>query len=227
MGINLAHKQLEKFNRYYDELTTWNSRINLTGITEYSQVLIKHFLDSLTATMLIPDRVKEEGSIIDVGTGAGFPGIPMKIAFPGLHLALVESVAKKVNFLHHIVDALELSSTSIHHDRAEKLGHAPALRGKFDVVVGRSVASMATLMELTVPFCRSGGLVIVHKKGDITREVKEADNAFKLLNSQLVNKIRIDLQGLEDERCLVVIRKLGDTPGKYPRRPGIPRKRPL
>ena len=228
LGIKLDKKQLELFQVYYEELADWNKRINLTSVTKYEDVQVTHFLDSLTVIKALNKLVfNEDIRIIDVGTGAGFPGIPLLIAFPDVHISLLEATAKKSRFLKHIVERLGIKNAEIITGRAEDIGHQANYREAFDIVLSRAVAPLAVLVELTLPFCRTGGCAIAQKKGDITQEISEATNAINILGGEFKNTIDIDLNEFTDQRRLVVIEKNHETPSKYPRRPGIPAKRPL
>ena len=227
LGISLNDRQLDAFEKYHRELTDWNQRFNLTRIVECSQVQTLHFLDSLTAWLVLSRPVNEGGRIMDLGSGAGFPGLPLKIAFPEIRLTLVESVGKKVSFLQHLLRALELPDVGVLHGRAEALAHEPAHRAAFDTVLARGLASLRVLAELALPFCRQGGVVVAYKKGDLSEELAQAQNAITLMGGRIVKQQAVDVEGLRDRRVLVVIRKVADTPAKYPRRPGMPKKRPL
>jgi 16S rRNA (guanine527-N7)-methyltransferase len=228
LGLELAPTQLEQFNSYYQELLDWNQRVNLTAITDYGEVQIKHFLDSLTVTLARPpSAIKREFRLIDVGTGAGMPGIPLKIVFPALKLVLLEATAKKADFLRHITQKLGLENVEIVVGRAEEVAHQAQYRERFDLVLSRAVASLPTLVELTLPFCVVGGSFIAQKKGNIDEEIGRASRAIELLGGSLRQVKKIDLAEFADERYLVVIDKLSPTPEQYPRRPGIPAKRPI
>ena len=228
LGLPLNPRQLEQFNTYYQELVDWNQRVNLTAITDYEEVQIKHFLDSLTVTLAWqPPTVNTDFRLIDVGTGAGIPGIPLKILFPDIKLVLLDSVAKKAAFLHHLKQKLELDNIEIVVGRAEEIAHQTQYRGKFNVVLSRAVAPLPTLVELTLPFCAIGGSFIAQKKGDIEPEISKAARAISLLGGELREVKRVDLEEFTDERRLIIIDKVSPTPQQYPRRPGIPAKRPL
>ena len=228
LGLNLNSKQLEQFTIYYHELVEWNKRINLTAITDYEEVQIKHFLDALTVTLAWrPPVGGTELHLIDVGTGAGLPGIPLKIVFPALRLALLDATTKKAAFLRHLVSKLELDNVDIIVGRAEEVAHQTQCRERFDLVLSRAVAPLPALVELTLPFCAIGGRFIAQKKGDIAVELSQAGGAIKLLGGEVREIKRIDLEEFDDKRQLIVIDKISPTPRQYPRRPGVPMKRPL
>ena len=225
LGLELTQVQLERFDVYYRELVDWNQRINLTAITDYEEVQLKHFLDSLTVTLAC--KPAKGNSVIDVGTGAGMPGIPLKIAFPDIKLTLLEATAKKVSFLHHITQTLGLNDVEIVVGRAEEVAHVPQYREQFDLVLSRAVAPLPTLVELTIPFCAIGCSFIAQKKGNIDDELSLADKAIAILGGSLREIKTIELEEFADERCLIVIDKIAPTPEQYPRRPGVPGKKPL
>ncbi len=228
LGLQLGSSQLEQFNIYYQELVDWNKRVNLTAITDYEEVQIKHFFDSLTVTLgWQPPVSGADSQLIDVGTGAGIPGIPLKILFPDIKLVLLDSTAKKAAFLDHLKQKLRLDNVEIVVGRAEEVAHETQYREKFDMVLSRGVASLPTLVELTLPFCKIGGSFIAQKKGAIDPEISSSSKAISLLGGSLREVKRVDLEEFTDERRLIIIDKLSPTPQHYPRRPGIPSKRPL
>jgi len=228
LGLQLSPRQLEQFYIYYQELLDWNRRLNLTAITDYKSVQIKHFLDSLTVTLAWQQPISSvDFRLIDVGTGAGLPGIPLKILWPGIRLVLLDSTAKKAVFLHHLKRKLGLDDVEIVVGRAEEVAHETQYREKFDVVLSRAVASLPTLIELTLPFCTIGGSFIAQKKGAIDLEISQASQVISLLGGNLREVKRVDLEEFTGERWLVIIDKVSPTSEQYPRRPGIPSKRPL
>lgn len=236
LGLPLTAEQVASFQLYYEELVRWNRRVNLTAIVDYEEVQLKHFLDSLTVALALKEMPSR---ILDIGTGAGLPGVPLKILYPGIGLTLVDSVHKKAAFLHHLIDVLGLEGVEVLAERAEKLAHDESYRQRFDVVLSRGVAKLATLAELALPFCSLGGAFIAMKKGEIDEEVSAAAKAIDILGGRLrdVKPVRLETLEMNDgegwgefekeKRVLVIIDKLTPTPQRYPRRPGIPQKRPL
>jgi 16S rRNA (guanine527-N7)-methyltransferase len=229
LGIEFNARQVKQFELYYRELIDWNRKMNLTAITDYSSVQVKHFLDSLTVTLALPRKYIErpDFDIIDIGTGAGFPGVPLKILLPQPRLVLIEPTTKKTAFLRHIIDKLELENIEISNSRAEEAAHLSPYREQFALVLSRAVASLPALAELTLPFCRIGGRFIAQKKGEVDEEVNGAKKAIATLGGELDQTKRIELDEFDDARYLVIIDKIHPTPNKYPRRPGLPRRRPI
>jgi len=225
-GLKLTPPQVDAFGLYYQQLLIWNERINLTSITDYKEVQVKHFLDSLSCLQVL-DTVDPDARCIDIGAGAGFPGLPLKIVWPRLQLTLLESVGKKVRFLTHMVEAMGLEETDIVQGRAEELGRNPDYREAFDVALARAVAQMSVLVEYALPLVRVGGIFVAQKGDDIEVEMKSAGAAIELLGGRLQEIKPVYLPGSEIARHLVVVQKLGPTTERYPRRPGIPAKRPL
>jgi len=228
LGLHLSPEQLEQFNIYYYELVDWNQRVNLTSITGYEEVQVKHFLDSLTVTLALKPTVGDKSfGVVDVGTGAGLPGIPLKILLPDVKLVLLEATAKKANFLRHLIAKLGLDDVGVVVGRAEELAHDARYREKFELVLSRAVAPLPTLVELTLPFCAVGGSFVAQEKGVMDQEVDKASKAITVLGGNLRQVKGIDLEEFGDKRWLVVVDKIMLTPQQYPRRPGMPAKRPV
>ena len=228
LGLSLSWEQVRQFEEYCREMLEWNQRVNLTAITGYEEIQIRHFLDSLTIfSVFDTSRPYENLKLLDVGAGAGLPGIPLKIALPEIKLTLIESTGKKTEFLNYVVSELGLKDVKVITGRAEELAHNPDYRASFDIVISRAVASLTVLAELTLPFCPTGGTVIAPKKGDVRKEIEEALKAIDILGGSLREVRLVELDELIDDRYLIIIDKVSPTPNKYPRRPGIPEKRPI
>ncbi len=231
LGVDLSARQLAALDLYRRELQEWNSRINLTAIDDDAGIQVRHFLDSLSCLMAfhLPETSACAGALrlIDVGTGAGFPGLPLKIACPNWHLTLLEATEKKVHFLEYLCDQLKLSGVTIHHGRAEEYGQNPDHRERYDWALARAVAEMPVLAEYLLPLVRVGGHCLAQKGEQAPVEVREAEHAFGLLGGRLVRLLPVELHGLAETRYLVLVAKIAPTPAKYPRRPGMPTKRPL
>jgi 16S rRNA (guanine527-N7)-methyltransferase len=227
LGLCLTPRQVESFRVYHRELVAWNRRMNLTAIVDSEEAQLRHFVDSLTVARVLTGPVRDHGRMLDVGAGAGFPGLPLKLMFPGMHLSMLDSVGKKTSFLKHLVETLELEDVDVYNGRAEDLAMRSELRESFDVVVSRGVARMRVLMEYTLPYCRIGGIVVTMKKGGIEPEVSDALHAMDVLAGRIREMRGVTVGGLDDGRALVVVDKIKPTPAKFPRRPGLPAKRPL
>lgn len=227
LGIQLKDIQLEKFLKYYELLTEWNSFMNLTTITEFDEVLKKHFIDSLSLIKAVPKLPSENFNIIDVGTGAGFPGIPLKIAFPNLKITLLDSLNKRVQFLNEVVGELCLQDTMVIHGRAEDFAKPGRLRESYDFCVSRAVANLATLSEYCIPFVKKNGYFISYKSEKITEEYDKAKEAIRILGGKYEKQVEFQLPDSDIYRNLFVIRKEKETPSRFPRKAGLPSKEPI
>ena len=231
LGLELTARQLTAFDRYRRELQAWNERINLTAIDDTEGILVRHFLDSLSCVLAF--RQSETGRpatgtrLIDVGAGAGFPGVPLKIVCPNIQLTLVEATAKKIQFLEHLREQLALNGITVINARAEALGQDPAHRERYDWAVARAVAEMPVLAEYLLPLVRVGGYCLAQKGEKAAAEATAAESAINLLGGRLARLMPVELRGLAETRFLVLVKKVAPTPVKYPRRPGMPGKRPI
>jgi len=229
-GLQLTPDQQAAFQLYLQELVAWNHKFNLTAITDPEQVESLHFLDSLSVLQAeeARDVLSRPGTrVIDIGTGAGFPGIPLKLACPSIRLTLLEATGKKVAFLEHLGQSLGLQGVTAAHGRAEELGHDPAHREQYDLALARAVAELPTLVEYALPFCRIGGWMVAQRGEGGFADAQAAQRAIALLGGTLQRVVPVQLPGLREGRTLVVIHKAAPTPAGYPRRPGVPGKRPL
>ena len=225
MGQDLTEKQEKQFLMYYELLVEWNRKINLTAITEFEEVSAKHFLDSLLLYR-VPE-VRLTGSLIDIGTGAGFPGIPLSIMNPELHVTLLDSLRKRVSFLEICCRELGLQNTAAVHARAEDAARNPDMREQYDFAVSRAVAALPVLSEYCLPFVKMGGYFIAYKSQKAAQEMNEAAGALDILGGEILTDKKMILPGTDAERTLIVIRKKKTTPAGYPRKAGIPEKKPL
>lgn len=226
LEITLTETQKQQFLDYYELLTEWNSFMNLTAITEFQEVVIKHFLDSLSLVRVMEGK-NLKGRLIDVGTGAGFPGIPLKIAFPELEVSLLDSLNKRVKFLEETAEKLNLKGIEAIHGRAEDFGKNSDYRERFDLCVSRAVANLNLLSEYCLPFVKKGGMFVSYKSGNVREEVENAGKAVKILGGKLERTYFFRLAGTDMDRSFVCIRKAAPTPKKYPRKAGVPAKEPL
>ena len=225
LGIEYNDEKINKLIRYYEMLVEKNKVMNLTAITEFREVMIKHFADSLSVLRYI--TFDDKSRVLDLGTGAGFPGIPLKIFLPETEFILVDSVNKKLNFIKEVIEELELKKITVLHARAEELGHNNDYREKFDFVLSRAVANLSTLSEYTLPFIKKDGIFISYKAAIVNDEIKDAEKAIKILGAKIESQEKFYLPIINDERDFVFIRKINKTPGKYPRKIGVPSKEPL
>ncbi len=225
LNIALDSKKRMQFQKYFELLVEWNKVMNLTGITEYEEVNEKHFVDSLSIVKSI-DMTKVN-SVIDVGTGAGFPGIPLKIVFPNLQITLLDSLNKRIKFLNTVIQELDLKNVETVHGRAEDIAKKKEYRETYDLCASRAVANLSTLTEYCLPFIHIGGYFISYKSGEIEKELKDSARAVKILGGKVEDVIKFSLPGTDIKRSFIKIKKVEVTPKKYPRKAGLPSKEPI
>ncbi len=223
--VELSEKQLSQFYRYYEMLIDWNEKINLTAITDFDEVLKKHFLDSISIGRIM--KQYDSVSILDIGTGAGFPGIPIKIAFPDTEITLLDSLNKRVNFLNEVIRELELDSICALHGRAEDFAKKKEMREQFNFCVSRAVANLSSLSEFCLPYVKIGGSFISYKSEKAMEELELSSNAISILGGGNVKTDEFFLPRTDFKRTFVIIEKVKETPEKYPRKAGTPIKQPL
>ncbi|MDO4453215.1 MAG: 16S rRNA (guanine(527)-N(7))-methyltransferase RsmG [Eubacteriales bacterium] len=225
LNLSISEKQEEQFMKYYELLVEWNKVMNLTGITEFDEVMRKHFLDSLSIVKAI--EKKDALRVLDLGTGAGFPGIPLKIMFPEWDIVLLDSLNKRIKFLNEVIGQLGLERISAIHGRAEDFARKEEYREKFDLVVSRAVANLASLSEYCLPYVKQQGAFVSYKASNVEEEVNEAKKAVTVLGGNLEKIVEFQLPDTDIDRTLLVIQKIKKTPGKYPRKAGLPSKEPI
>ncbi|MEA4900260.1 16S rRNA (guanine(527)-N(7))-methyltransferase RsmG [Desulfitobacterium sp.] len=220
--IKLSDTQLEQFSLYGDLLVEWNEKMNLTSITDPQEIIVKHFLDSLTLTPWV-----QGDKVVDIGTGAGFPGVPLKIFYNDKSFTLVDSLAKRLDFLQAVIMKLNLDCVTTIHTRAEDFGRNPQYRGQFDTVVSRAVARLPVLLEYALPVLNAGGVFLAAKGSQAEDEVKESANALEVLGAQVIDIKKFNLGEEAEHRSIIIIKKIKETPRQYPRKAGTPAKNPL
>lgn len=225
--IEISEEKKDQFLDYYKLLTEWNSFMNLTAITEFEEVMKKHFVDSVSLIKAFPDLAEKRYTLIDVGTGAGFPGIPLKIVFPHHKIVLLDSLNKRVSFLKEVIDKLGLSEIEAFHGRAEDYARKKEFRENFDICLSRAVANLSTLSEYCLPFVKKGGYFVSYKSEKISEEFEIAKNAIKVLGGAYEKQVEFYLPGSDIYRNLFMIRKVNNTSLKYPRKAGLPSKEPI
>ena len=225
IGITLSEKQISQFMTYYDLLVEWNSFMNLTAITEFNEVIDKHFIDSLAICEYVD--FKNGDSLIDIGTGAGFPGIPLKIVFPELRITLLDSLNKRIKFLDTVIESLGLENVETIHGRAEDFAKQQSYREKYDIVISRAVANLATVSELCIPFAKEDKYFVSYKAEKCNEELEEAKKAISILGGKVEKQIEYKLPDTDMNRNLLLIKKVKPTPKKYPRKAGTPAKEPI
>lgn len=225
-GFSISAEQMAQFDQYLKLLQEWNQKVNLTAITEEEEVYLKHFYDSLTLALHV-DLNDQPLSLCDVGSGAGFPSIPLKILFPQLKLTIVDSLRKRIDFLQKVVDQLSLEGVHLYHDRAETFGQNKEFRGQFDITTARAVARMSVLAELCMPLNKKDGVFAAMKASSAEEELADAKKAIATLGGKVREDIRFELPEDAGERHIILIDKKKETPNKYPRKPGKPNKNPL
>lgn len=226
-GIKLTKRQMEQFSIYYKTLVEWNKKMNLTAITDESDVYVKHFFDSISAAFDYDFQAHASLSICDVGAGAGFPSIPLQICFPHISVTIVDSLKKRIGFLEELAKQLDLEDVHFYHQRAEQFGQDPEFREQFDVVLARAVARTSVLSELCIPLVKQHGLFLVMKGSQAAEEHEDAEKAIQVLGGQTEEKYTFSLPVDDSERTIYHIRKIKKTPKKYPRKPGTPNKDPI
>ena len=227
LDLTLTPEQEAQFDRYARELALWNEHVNLTAITDPDAVRVRHFLDSLTVIKAVPAALAPATRVIDVGTGAGFPGLPLRIVCPHIRLTLLEATGKKVAFLQHVIDLLKLEDVATVNARAEDAGHDPALRAAFDVVLARAVARLPSLLEYLLPLAKVGGVCVALKGHTAQAEAADSSRALALLGGRIKGIETFHLPGIDEPHHLIVVEKIAHTPRDYPRKPGIPTRQPL
>lgn len=225
LSLTFSERQIKQFEDYYRVLIEWNHVMNLTAITEYEEVVEKHFIDSLSIINAVD--FSEIFNIIDIGTGAGFPGIPLKIAFPDINITLLDSLNKRVKFLNEVIEQLGLNNINAIHGRAEDYAKQKEYREQYDLCVSRAVANLSTLSEYCLPYVKINGLFIPYKSGDIDVELEKSEHAVSILGGVVSDVIRFQLPGTDIGRSFVKIKKIKSTGKKYPRKAGLPSKEPL
>lgn len=228
LGINLNEEQIKKFCRYLELLVQWNQKINLTSLKTPQEIIIKHFLDSISCIKVINKYIDAEGvSVIDVGAGAGFPGIPIKIICPSVRLSLLEARKKKTIFLKKITEEMNFQQVKILNGRAETFGKCADHRERYDIAISRAVAHLNTLSEYCLPLVRVGGLFVAQKGRSYKKETEKSFKTIQVLGGEMIGVEKVRIPFINQERYLLVIKKIKDTPSKYPRKEGLPQKRPL
>lgn len=225
IGIELSELQIDQFNKFYQMMVEWNKVMNLTGITEYEEVVEKHFIDSLSIVKVID--INKIADVIDVGTGAGFPGVPLKIAFPHLNITLLDSLNKRIKFLNEVISETGLENISSIHGRAEDFAKQEKYREQYDLCVSRAVANLATLSEYCLPYVKVGGRFVSYKSGEIDAEVEDCKTAVKVLGGKINKVEKFQLLGTDIGRSFVDIKKEKNTGKKFPRKAGLPSKEPI
>ena len=223
LNIELSEDKIEKFYKYMNLLIEWNQKINLTAIVEPNEIIVKHFIDSLT----IEKYLQKGQSVIDVGTGAGFPGIPVSIVRDDCNVTLMDSLNKRINFLNEVVKECNISNVECIHSRAEELSHNKNYREKYDVVTSRAVASLNVLLEYMLPFVKVGGYAICMKGSNVEDEISKSSKALEILGGEIVEINTFNLANTDNGRNIIVVKKIKNTPVKYPRKAGTPAKEPI
>ena len=225
LNISIGSETVFKFEKYMKLILEWNEKVNLTAITDEDDFIKKHFIDSILCVGF--DEIKNADTVIDVGTGAGFPGVPLALVFPDKQFLLIDSLGKRIKILYEILETLEISNVTLIHTRAEDLAHKKEYREKFDICFSRAVANLATLAEYCLPFVNIGGAFISYKGPDAGEELKEAGNAIKLLGGEAEDIRKVNIEGFDLDHNIIIVKKKRNTPVKYPRKAGTPTKEPL